>query len=288
MTLIGILIALGMERLLGHVPGWGRPVIFLGVMRGVHVLTPERLWRSVILPLVVVALPSAATWWLRGQLEDPLIELSVSAAILLLCLGPRDLAEEVHELLRAREHGDLVRVTQLSRALQRGPNPGESHRSLMGALFIQSHEKLFGVLIWFFVAGPAGAVLYRLASRLPRYLSENAPDSSALWTADLMHAGLAWIPARITVLVYALAGSLDDALQAWRRLMREPEHEWRTQTWALLAEIPAASLGAEEGDGSPVVPASLEAMMHEVLHMQTRSLLILLAGFVLVATGTLL
>ncbi len=288
MTLIGILIALGLERLLGHVPGWGRPVIFLNVMRGLHMLTPERLWRSVLLPLVVVVVPTAITWWLRGQLDDPLVELSVSAAILLLCLGPRDLAEEVHELLRAREHGDLVRVTQLSRALQRGPNPGESHRSLMGALFIQSHEKLFGVLIWFFVAGPAGAVMYRLASRLPRYLAENAPNSTALHTADLLHAGLAWIPARITALVYALAGSLDDALQAWRRLMREPEHEWRTQTWALLAEIPAASLGAEEGDGSPVVPASLEAMMHEVLHMQTRSLLILLAGFVLVATGTLL
>ncbi|MEW6169851.1 MAG: regulatory signaling modulator protein AmpE [Pseudomonadota bacterium] len=288
MTLIGILIALALERLLGHLPGWGRPVLFLAAMQGLQRLTPAALWRSWLMPLAVVLGPAALAWWLLERIEGPILRLCLSAALLLLCLGPRDLAEDVHELLRARAAGDQARAAQLERALQRGPSPGETHRSLAGALFIQSHEKLFGVLVWFFALGPAGAIAYRLASRLPRFLAEHAPQSSALQLADWLHAALAWIPARATALVYGLAGSLDDALGAWRRLLSEPEHEWRTQTWAVLAEVPAASLRTEGPDGAVVGPASVEAMLREVLRMQWRALLIMLAGFALVATGTLL
>ncbi|MBI3171104.1 MAG: hypothetical protein HYZ32_00745, partial [Hydrocarboniphaga effusa] len=180
MTLIGILLALLLERLLGHLPGWGRPVVFLSVMRTLRVLLPAAVWRSGPLPLAVVAVPAGLAWWGIGQSDGPIVALAVSALILLLCLGPRDLAEDVHELLRARERNDEAQVAQLQRALQQGPNPGDGHRSLAGALFIQSHEKLLGVLLWFFAFGPAGAIAYRLASRLPRFLAETAPESAAL------------------------------------------------------------------------------------------------------------
>lgn len=288
MTLIGILIALGMERLLGQLPGWGRPVLFVAAMQGLRTILPGALWPSSVLPLLVIAIPAAAVGWGLDQIESPIAGLALSAAVLLLCLGPRDLAEEIHDLLRARSEGDAARTAQLERALQRGPDPGVSHRSLAGALFIQSHEKLFGTLLWFFAVGPAGAVAYRLASRLPRYLAETTPDSAALRSADALHGLLAFLPARVTALVYGLAGSLDDALQAWRHLRHEAELDWRMETWAVLAEVPTASLGTEEPDGSPVVPASLEGMLAEVLNMQWRALLIMLAGFALFATGTLL
>src|SRR3546814_10955431 len=106
-----------------------------------------------------------------------------SSDLLLLCLGPRDLTEDVHDLLAAREAGDIARVQQIARNLQRGPQPDASHRSLMGTLFIQSHEKLFGVLLFFFTFGPAGAVAYRIACRLPRLMRETAPGSLADVTA---------------------------------------------------------------------------------------------------------
>ncbi len=288
MTLIGILLALGLERLLGQLPGWGRPVLFIAAMQGLRAVVPAVAWQSLALPVLVITLPAAAVWWGLDQLEGPISALALSATVLLLCLGPRDLAEEVHDLLRARSEGDQPRIAQLERALQRGPNPGESHRSLAGALFIQSHEKLFGTLLWFFAVGPAGAVAYRMASRLPRYLAETTPDSAALKAADVLHGVLAFVPARATALVYGLAGSLDDALQAWRRLRNDADLDWYMQTWAILAEVPTASLGTEEPDGSPVVPASLEAMLSEVLNMQWRATLIMLAGFALFATGTLL
>lgn len=287
MTLIGILIALGLERVLGRIPGWGRPVIFLALMRGLRALLPAALWVSPLLPLAVLAAPVALVWWGYAQIWSPILALCVSALVLLLCLGPRDLAEDVHDLLAAREAGDIARVQQIARNLQRGPQPDESHRSLMGTLFIQSHEKLFGVLLWFFVFGPAGAVAYRIVSRLPRLMRETAPGTLGELTADWLHNLLAWVPVRITALLYGLAGSLDDALLAWRALMRQPQHGWRSHTWALLAEIAVGSLRVESADGG-TEPVNLGSALREVLRMQWRALLILLAFFAIFATGSML
>ena len=172
------------------------------------------------------------------------------------------------------------------RGLMHGPQPDPSHRTVLGALFIQSHERLFGVLLWFFVLGPAGAVLYRLASRLPRILHDSADGSAAMHTSDALHGLLAWLPARATVVLYGLAGSLDDALETWRKLATEP-HEWRSHTWALLAEVPGASLRMEEPDGAAVVPESLRASLDEVARMQFRALIVLLAFFAIFTTGSI-
>jgi AmpE protein len=286
MTLIGILIALGLERMLGRIPGWGRPVIFLGLMRGLRLIVPPVIWSSPLLPLAVFAVPVAFVWWAYGQIWSPLIALAVSALILLLCLGPRDLAEDVHDLLAARAAGDIARVQQIARNLQRGPQPDESHRSLMGTLFIQSHEKLFGVLLFFFVFGPAGAVAYRVACRLSRLMRETAPGSLGEITADWLHNLLAWTPVRITTLLYGLAGSLDDAISEWRVFVRQPYQGWRSHTWALLAEISTASLRIENAEGA-TEPVQLDSALREVLRMQWRALLILLAFFAIFATGSM-
>lgn len=288
MTLIGILIALVLERLLGQLPGWGRPVFYLGYVRGMMRLLPWLpLWRSPLAPILLVAPPLLLLAWIQGLMVHPLAELAWSSLVLLLCLGPRDLSEDVHRLLAARERGDTEGAAQLALALQRGPQPDATHRSLLGALFIQSHERLFSVLLWFFALGPLGAVLYRFVSRLPRILHEEVPGSPAERLTDLVHSALAWIPARVTALIYGLAGSLDDAMGQWRRLLREPQHGWRSHTWAVLAEVPAASLRTEEPDGSVIVPASLEASLNEVLRMQWRALVILVAFFAFFATGSM-
>lgn len=287
MTFLGILLALALERGLGHFPWWGRPVAFLGYQRAMRaVLRWPALWTSRAAPLVLLLPPLILVCEIGGLIANPFLELLWSAGLLLLCLGPRDLAEDVHGLLGARARADTEAFTQLSRALQRGPHPDPTHRTLIGALFIQSHERLFGVLLWFFAAGPFGAVLYRIASRLPRAFNEAQPESRAARSAETLHDVLAWIPARITALLYGLAGSLDDALKVWRGLIFETV-EWRSQTWAVLAEVPAASLNMEEADGSEVVPATLDAALNEVLRMQLRVLLILLASFAIFATGAL-
>jgi membrane protein required for beta-lactamase induction len=147
---------------------------------------------------------------------------------------------------------------------------------------------LFGVLIWFFALGPIGAVLYRCLSRLPRLLRARWPNSPAAQYTDFLHNACAWIPARITALLFSLAGSFDDAWSAWAALMREPIHGWRSHTWAVLAEVPSAALRSENREGSTIIPASLEVSLREVLRMQNRATVLLLACFVFFAAGAIL
>jgi AmpE protein len=286
MTFIGILLALAAERAFGHLPRIGEPMLLQQLVVRIQRAVPiGLLWRSAAAPVLLlalgVALVAAGDWLIR----HPLADLAYATVVLFLCLGPRDLASDIHRLIDAYDKNDLAAQRTLTLSLLRGPGPQATRRSMIGALFIQSHERVFGVLLWFFVCGPAGAVLYRLASRMPRFLHETRPDTAAEHAAVTLHAAAAWIPSRINAVLFGLAGSLDQALARWRALRAENFSNWRERTWAVLAEVSAASLAVEEGEAGPIVPASLEECLREVAAMQNRALLILLAGFALFAAG---
>ncbi|MCI0750144.1 MAG: regulatory signaling modulator protein AmpE [Nevskiales bacterium] len=286
MTLIGILLALLGERLLGHLPRFGEPLLLRQIVVGVQgrVSWPA-YWRSAAAPAVLLVAATAGMVLLDWVVRHPLPDLALEVVVLLLCLGSRHLDNDIQRLIEAREANDTQAERLLTLVLLRGPERNASRRSLIGALFIQSHERLFGVLLWFIAAGPAGAVLYRLASHMPRFLYETQPGSKAEQMAVQLHAVAAWIPARITAVLFGLAGSLDQALAEWRRQQTAPAASWWDRTWALLAEMAAASLSTEEGAAGPVVPAALPDCLREVRAMQVRVLLILLAAFGLFTAG---
>lgn len=287
MTFIGILLALLAERVLGHLPRVGEPMLLQQIVVNVQRYLPlGAYWSSWLAPVFLLVLGTAvvalADWWI----VHPLLALAFGTVVLFLCLGPRHLAADIDELMKAHDANDAARERTLTMALLRGPGRTATRRSLMGALFIQSHERLFGVLLWFFAAGPAGAVFYRLASRMPRFLHETQPDTAAEEAAVALHAAAAWLPARFTAVLFGLAGSLDQALKRYRELRERNEFaNWRERVWTILAEVSAASLTTEEGEAGPVLPATLEAALHEVLAMQQRALLILLAAFGLFSAG---
>lgn len=288
MTLIVILVALIAERLVGHVPGWGSPTLLRGYLHLLQKVLPlDALWRGALaIPLVLVPV-LLAVHWLQTHIEHPLMEMLFAGTVLFLCLGPRDLADDVQQWLAARQRQDHVTALRLGRLLQQGPGRYQDSdvpdsRGLLGALFIQSHERLFGVLLWFIAFGVTGAVLYRVVSRLPRLLIQRE-DSPAARAADTLHALAAWIPARITALLFGLAGSLDDAIKEYRVLRLQPSHGWRRHTWAVLAEVASGAIEFENKEGHTEVPATLELAAREVVHVQFRAMMILLA-FVAVAT----
>jgi membrane protein required for beta-lactamase induction len=72
------------------------------------------------------------------------------------------------------------------------------------------------------VLGPAGAWLYRVSDLLRRRSAfESARQGLRRAKGDLgdsitlLHGLLAWLPARLTALSYALAGSFEDAVGNW-------------------------------------------------------------------------
>ena len=281
MILVAMLLALAAERLLSP---YRDGVIAARFGTGLLRALPPALRQQAALPWLIAALAAGLVALLRHQIGSVVIGVAFAALVLFLCLGPRDLAEDVQRLRAARAAGDAATVARLTRLLQMGPEPDADHRSLLGALFIQSHERRFGLLLWFLVAGPAGAVLYRIASRLPAWIER--PDSAQARAAALLHGLLAWLPVRATALLYGLAGSLDDALAAWRRVEAEPHPDWQRHGWSLLAETANAALDWEDSrDGGPMVTSSLDPTLAEVLRMETRATLIVLALTALFTAG---
>jgi len=282
MNLLAMLIALIAERLSS--PHRHAERVRGQVWQMLHGAFPK-LWQWTPSVVVLILLPVALADAVHAASMPLLLRLLLDALLLFICLGPRDLSDDIKLLRAARARDDSEEVRRISAQLQMGPEPDASHRSLIGALFIQSHERLFGMLWWFLLGGPAGAVLYRVASRLPGLIADPALPAARL--ASNIHAVLAWLPVRLTAALFALAGSMDDAARAWRRLRLEAPADWRGRSWSLLAEVAGAALDWESGRGDgPADDSSLDAVLHEVQRMQARALLILLAIAALFSAGT--
>jgi len=206
------------------------------------------------LPLAIVAvalpvLPVAAIDWTLGGHLLGLPQLAFATLVLLLSFGPRDLRDEVDDYLAALERGDREeadrRATELLEADAAGRGAG-LRDALEEAIFVQANNRVFGVMFWFMVLGPAGAWLFRVSDLLRRRaVFEGAREarSRSLGTAlALLHGLLAWLPARLAAAGYALAGSFEDAVGNWRVAIDRATESLLDRSEDLLARVGRASL----------------------------------------------
>jgi len=160
--------------------------------------------------LLVVAL---LQWMLDGPLYG-LPGLLFDIAVLVYAWGPRDLDVDVEAVIDA--HDAPARRTAIARLGLTGEAAALDGPALVEAVFVNALQRWFGVLFWFLLLGPVGAVLYRLsvlatqdewASILPE---ENRLGARAVKTA------LDWPVAQLMTLAMALVGNFDTVFTAWR------------------------------------------------------------------------
>ncbi len=108
-------------------------------------------------------------------------------------------------------------------------------------LFSHSLRQTFGVLFWFVLLGPAGAVLYRLASILSRRWNEASPGFRDA-PGKIFHV-LNWLPARLSGLTYAVAGNFEDAMTCWRT----QSASWPDQEESVVLSAGAGAMGVKLG-----------------------------------------
>jgi adenosylcobinamide-phosphate synthase len=78
-------------------------------------------------------------------------------------------------------------------------------------------DAVFAPIFWFAVAGPAGAVLYRLSNTLDAMWGyKNQRYIYFGWAAARFDDVLNWIPARLTASSYALVGQTKKAIDCWK------------------------------------------------------------------------
>lgn len=190
------LVAFG--RLAGAVARrWNRDTLSVSARRGMGIAAVGLL---VGVPAVAVI---GAVQWPGGWL----IEL----VILYFALGLRSLADHARRVSDAMAAGDLSAARNaLGMMVSRDTAHLDEARVAAGTIesvLENGSDAVFGALFWFLVAGAPGVVVYRLVNTLDAMWGYRTPELAAFgWAAARLDDALNWLPARLTVLTYAVLG----------------------------------------------------------------------------------
>ena len=262
MKLLALLIGLLVERVatqLFHL----RQLRFLDATIDYGFFQAERVpnWPALIPVVMLAVLLVVPVFLVRLGLGDALFGfpyLVLAIVVLFFSLGPNDIGEDVDEYCHAIEAGDQEHIAATAKALTETDvpdEPGERIRLVEEAVCVQANNRLFAVVFWFVVLGPVGAWAYRVTDLIRRRAVFNALREDQLGGAAIvdaaasLHGWLAWIPARLTAIGYAMAGSFDGALSAWRTADDAPPSSLQEQSERLLARVGTGAMALHPIDG---------------------------------------
>jgi adenosylcobinamide-phosphate synthase len=201
-------------------------------------------WVIAVVPLTIGVFVAE---WLLHRVSAPLAMLW-SIAVLYVTVGFRQFSYFYNEINSSLKNGDVA-AARVQLARWRAEDSGELTSGEVARVAIElglmaSHRNVFGPVVWFVVLGPAGALLYRVASVLEEHWSsaapmtpDAAPSEAFAQFAIRAFEIIDWLPARLTAVSFAVVGNFQDAADCWRTQAR---------TWANAAEgiILAGGAGA--------------------------------------------
>ena len=265
MTLLALLIGLAVERLatqLFHLRRlrWLDRLIDSGFRFGERFPNLPSFVAVVLLALLLALPVLVAVLLLQDRLYG-IANLVLAVVVLFFSLGPKDIGEDVDEYCRAIEENDEEKIRNTAKALIEKDvpeDPAERIRTVEESVCVQANNRLFAVVFWFVVCGPfgpLGAWAYRVTDLIRRRAvfnagrAEDGADVSLRAAAERLHGWLVWIPARLTAVGYAMAGSFDGALSAWRRIDDPRETPGYEHSEHLLARVGSGALALQSLDG---------------------------------------
>ena len=267
MNLIALLIGLVVERLATQLFHWRRMrwldhIIDAGFRQAGRADTLPALIPVILLAILLV-LPVFIVIWLLGETLAGFTYLLLAIVVLFFSLGPQDIGEEVAEYCKALEADDEEQVHSAAKAIVEGEVPedtAERTRCVEAAVCVQANNRLFAVVFWFVLLGPLAAWAYRVTDLIRRRavfsaVRAEADDRNAVRVrdaAEALHGWVAWIPARLTAVGYAMAGHFDEALAALRAPTEDRAATPSEQSEHLLARVGTAALALQDRpDESP-------------------------------------
>jgi AmpE protein len=210
--LLVALIVLGLLHVTPQLARWRSDRLFRQWVRQLRDASGSgRVMLALLLPLALCLL----LWWLveRTPAAD-LLQLLFSLVVLLYCFGPREFESDLEAILRAP---DPVQREAAAQALADDGNViGWNAPELGVAMAYAALRRRFSVLLWFFLLGPVGALLYRLAQTLGRNDSL-ALDTESQTAARYLANALDWLPAQLLTFTLAVVGHWEAVISAWRR-----------------------------------------------------------------------
>jgi adenosylcobinamide-phosphate synthase len=201
-----------------------------------------------LLAVVPAALITLIVYWLCRYL-GVVFALLWNVVVLYLALGFRQFSHFYNDVLLALRSGDLARAREVLTTWR-----GESARELTASEaarvaielgLVRSHRHVFGVMAWFVVLGPVGAIGYRLAALLnDRWGSARDAETNAYGRfAARAFEIIDWVPVRLTAIGFAFAGDFMGAIECWR----EHAASWRSRSQGIILAAAAGALGVKLG-----------------------------------------
>jgi membrane protein required for beta-lactamase induction len=248
MNLIALFLGLALERLLTQLlhlreirwlDGWFDAGLSL-LRKGPVPVS----WLVAVGLVVIPTLPVAMVGVYFGHIVSGVVYVLFAALVLVFSLGPRDLMAEVDAYVKAVERDQPGAAEAIARGLLENETAGEGGRALESAVVIQANHRIFGVLFWFMLLGPAGAWGYRVADLFRRrsvFQAARNGEAAANHVVQVLFEIVAWLPARLLALTYAVAGSFEDATEDWRRYYRATSRRFMRVSEDVVA---AAGVGA--------------------------------------------
>ena len=263
---VALVLAAGVDYLVGDPWGWPHPVqimgwmITLGVKPALALTLPawmERLW-GVGLGLTLVVGSGALGWgllhWAQG-LSTPLA-LALTVVLLASCLAGRSLRRAAEDVLAPLGQGDLAQARErLALYVGRDTADLEAAEIRRAVLETVSENATDGVLAPLFYAvlgalvpalGPVPlALAYKAASTLDSMVGyRHLPYTHLGWFSARLEDGLTWLPCRLTVITIALLSG--QPRRVWRICCRDaPADPSPNAGWSEAAY--AAALGVQLG-----------------------------------------
>jgi membrane protein required for beta-lactamase induction len=253
-SVLALLLALALERGLTHLFHLREPRWLDGYCDGVARMlsgSPRGLAAvGAVLALLLPVLPVAFADRALGSHLFGLPQLALAVLVLLMSFGPRDLRDEVDDYVDALGRGDRDAADRRAKELLEADAAGRGagrREAVEEAIFVQANNRIFGVIFWFMLLGPAGAWLFRVSDLMRRRTAfETARRGSVAeptgGATALLHGLLAWVPARLAAASYALAGGFEDAIGNWRIAVDRASRGLLDRTEDLLARVGKGSL----------------------------------------------
>lgn len=212
LRLLAILISLAIVWNVPRLARWRDDRWFRGwVSRMSDLSGPGRVAVVLLVPVVAAAIIAGVLYAL------PFFDLAwlvFAIVVLTYALGPREIETDIDAILHA---SDTLRRDEALIALRHDEEalpwfaPAVVEAAFYGAL-----RRRFGVLLWFLLLGPAGALGYRLAQTLGRDASLSV-DTDTRAAARRLADALDWIPAHLMVFAMALVSDFDAVMGAWKQ-----------------------------------------------------------------------
>ncbi|MBI1173832.1 MAG: CobD/CbiB family protein [Sideroxydans sp.] len=176
-----------------------------------------------------------------------------SVLVLYLTMGFRRFSHYFTDINQALRNDDLERARVLLSEWRGEPchelNAEEVARLTIEQGLLASHRHVFGVMVWFIILGPAGAVLYRLVHffKARWNLADDVELGNFGEFARAAYYCLEWLPLRLTAITFAIVGDFEDAIYCWR----SQADAWPDAEDGIVLASGAGALGVQLGQPIP-------------------------------------